>query len=139
MTYPAVDEFFKKHVVGNTPIDYNIFFAKTGIVSKIKTVDTKYFIDNGGQPFISVNKNRELFFTKRTNTALTSLGVKTGDLFKKVNGEAITLQNANQILLKSFEWVAGDKVTLEVVRDGKELKLEGVYNCTTNGARRFSY
>jgi predicted metalloprotease with PDZ domain len=126
MTYPAVDEFFKKHVVGNTPIDYNIFFAKTGIVSKIKTVDTKYFIDNGGQPFISVNKNRELFFTKRTNTALTSLGVKTGDLFKKVNGEAITLQNANQILLKSFEWVAGDKVTLEVVRDGKELKLEGI-------------
>ncbi len=126
MTYPAVGEFFKNHVVGNTPIDYNIFFAKTGIVSKIKTVDTKYFIDNGGQPFISANKNRELFFTKRTNTALTALGVKTGDLFKKVNGEAITLQNANQILLKSFEWVAGDTITLDVVRDGKELKLEGI-------------
>jgi len=31
MTYPSVGEFFKNHVQGNTPIDYNIYFEKTGI------------------------------------------------------------------------------------------------------------
>jgi predicted metalloprotease with PDZ domain len=126
MTYPSVGEFFKNHVQGTIPIDYNALFEKTGIVSKTQTVDTRYFVDNSNQPFISVNAKREIFFTKKTNSGLTALGVQTNDVLKAVNGEAISLQNANMIIGKSFAWKAGDTINLEVVRDGKTVKLEGI-------------
>ena len=125
MTYPAVGEFFKNHVEGEMPINYDDFFSKTGIVKKMLTVDTRYFVDNANRPFIAVNKKREIYFTKRTNTGLVALGVKENDVVKSVNGEALTLQNANAILVKTFSWKAGDKISLEVIRDGKTIKLEG--------------
>mgnify|MGYP005988303675 CR=1 FL=1 len=125
MTYPAVGEFFKNHVEGKTPIDYDALFKKAGIVKKMQTVDTRYFVDKSNRPFIAVNKNREIYFTKRTNTGLTALGIKENDVIKSVNGEAVSLQNANAILVKTFSWKAGDKISLEVLRDGKTVKLEG--------------
>ncbi|MGK0326062.1 MAG: putative metalloprotease with PDZ domain [Polaribacter sp.] len=125
MTYPAVGTFFKNHVQGNIPIDYNTLFAKTGIKNITETVDAKYFLDKNNQPFISVNATQEIFFTKRTNTGLIALGVKSGDIIKTVNGEAISLQNARQILGKSMQWKVGDTLTFEIVRNEKTIKLEG--------------
>jgi predicted metalloprotease with PDZ domain len=125
MTYPVVGEFFKNHVEGKTPIDYDALFAKTGIVKKKQTVDTRYFIDNSNQPFVGVNKKREIHFLKKTNTGLAALGVKENDVLKKVNGEDFTLQTANTIIVKTFSWKAGDKISLEVIRDGKTMTLEG--------------
>ncbi|MFT4576473.1 MAG: putative metalloprotease with PDZ domain [Polaribacter sp.] len=125
MTYPTVGTFFKNHVQGNVPIDYNTFFAKTGIKNVTETVDAKYFLDKNNQPFISVNATQEIFFTKRTNTGLIALGVKSGDIIKTVNGEAISLQNARQILGKSMQWKVGDSLIFEIVRDEKTIKLEG--------------
>jgi predicted metalloprotease with PDZ domain len=125
MTYPSVGEFFKNHVEGKMPINYDDYFKKTGIVKKMQTVDTRYFVDFANRPFLSGNQKGEIFFTKRTNTGLVALGVKAGDVIKTVNGEALTRQNANTILMKSFSWKAGDKLSLEVLRDGKAIKLEG--------------
>lgn len=125
MTYPSVGEFFKNHVEGKTPIDYDALFKKAGIVKKMTTVDTRYFVDNSNRPFLTGNKNGEIIFTKRTNTGLVALGVKGGDVIKTINGETLTRQNANTILVKSFSWKAGDKLSLEVVREGKSIKLEG--------------
>lgn len=126
MTYPSVGEFFKNHVEGKTPINYNEYFKKTGIVKKMQTVDSRYFVDFTNRPFIAVNKKREIHFTKRTNTGLVALGVKENDVIKSVNGEALTLQNANTILVKTFSWKPGDQIRLEVIRDGKIMKLEGI-------------
>ncbi|MBL4606188.1 MAG: peptidase M61 [Flavobacteriaceae bacterium] len=125
MTYPSVGEFFNKHVVGSTPIDYNVFFNKAGIVNEVKTVDVRYFIDSKNQPFISVNDKQEIYFTKKTNTGLVALGVKANDVLKSVNGEAVTLQNARQVIGKSFQWKEGDAITFEVIRDGATVKLTG--------------
>lgn len=125
MTYPAVGDFFAKHVQGSTPINYDDFWAKTGIVNKVAEVDSRYFIDASNQPFISVNKKREIFFTKRTNTGLVALGVKEGDVLTKVNGEDFNLQTANNIIVKSFGWQPGDKITLDIVRDGNAMTLSG--------------
>jgi predicted metalloprotease with PDZ domain len=125
MTYPAVGTFFKNHVQGHIPIDYNTLFAKTGIKNITETVDAKYFLDKNNQPFISVNATQEIFFTKRTNSGLIALGVKSGDIIKTVNGEAISLQNARQILGKSMQWKVGDTLTFEIVRNEKTIKLEG--------------
>ncbi len=125
MTYPAVGEFFKNHVEGTTPIDYDALFAKAGIVKKSQTVNTRYLIDNSNQPFIGVNTKREIHFLKKTNSGLVALGVQENDVLKKVNGEDFTLQTANAIIVKTFAWKAGDKISLEIVRDGKTMTLEG--------------
>lgn len=125
MTYPSVGEFFKNHVQGNIPINYDELFAKVGVKKSTKEVESTYFIDKNNQPFISVNDKQEIFFTKRLNSGLIALGVKAGDVLKTVNNEAITLQNANPIIVKSFQWKAGDTISFDVVRDGKTIKLEG--------------
>lgn len=125
MTYPSVEQFFKTHVEGNTPINYNDFFAKVGVKELTEVEDVSYFLDKKNQPFVSVNGNREIFFTKRTNSGLVALGVQAGDVLKSVNGEAISLQNARQIVGKSFQWKEGDDLKMEVVRDGKTVALEG--------------
>lgn len=125
MTYPSVGEFFKTHVEGNTPINYNDFFAKVGVKEHTEIEDVSYFLDKKNQPFVSVNNDRQIFFTKRTNSGLVKLGVQAGDILKSVNGEAISLQNARQIVGKSFQWKEGDDLKMEVLRDGKTISLEG--------------
>ncbi len=125
MTYPSVGVFFKNHVEGNTPIDYGSFFKKAGIVQKMQTVASRYFVDFANTPFISVNEKREIYFTERSNTGLEALGVQENDVLKTVNGEPLTLQNANSILVKTFAWKVGDSIRLEVVRDGETVQLAG--------------
>ena len=125
MTYPAVGAFFKNHVQGNIPIDYTIFFGKTGIKNVTKTVDATYFLDSNNQPLISVNEKQEIFFTSKTNSGLNALGVKTNDIIKTVNGEVLSLQNARQIIVASMQWKVGDSLAFEVIRNGKTIKLEG--------------
>lgn len=125
MTYPAVGTFFKNHVQGNIPIDYTIFFAKVGIKNVTKTADASYFLDQTNQPFLSVNEKQELFFTKRTNSGLIALGVQTNDVIKTVNGKAVSLQNARDIVGKSMQWKVGDSLAFEIIRNGEIIKLEG--------------
>ena len=127
MTYPSVGEFFKTHVEGNTPIDYNKFFSKVGVEEKVETVNTSYFLDNKNQPFLRVNDKRDIVFTERMNTALNALGVQAGDIAKTVNGTEFNLDNARGIIGKSFQWKEGDKIKMEVIRNGKTITLEGNY------------
>lgn len=127
MTYPSVGDFFEKHVVGGTPIDYNAFFDKVGVAEKVETVNTSYFLDNKNQPFLTVNDKREIVFVKRTNTGLEALGVQAGDIAKTINGDAFTLDNARTIIGKSFQWKEGDTIKMEVIRNGETIILEGNY------------
>ncbi len=131
MTNPKVGEFFAAHVQGTTPIDYTTYFNKVGVKSETKTEKSAYFLDSKGQPFISVNKDKKVFFTPRTNSGLVALGIKAGDLLEAVNGEKISLANIRPALGKTMQWKAGDKIMMEVTRDGKLIKLEGGYTQPT--------
>jgi C-terminal processing protease CtpA/Prc len=91
----------------------------------MQTVNTRYLVDNSNQPYITVNAKREIIFMEKTNSGLKALGVLANDVLKKVNGEDFTLQTANTIIVKTFAWKAGDKISLEVVRNGKIMTLEG--------------
>ena len=126
MTYPSVGEFFKKHVEGNTPINYDDFFEKVGVKKGSIEIDSRYFVDNSNSPFLTLNQKREIIFTPNLNTGLVALGVKPGDILKAISGEAISLQNINPLLIKTFEWKEGDAINIEVTRGGKTLKLEGI-------------
>lgn len=132
MTYPAVGEFFKTHVQGNTPIDYSVYFDKTGINEEEMEKESSYFVDGAGSPFITLNKDRKLIITKRTNTGLDALGIKGGDILSKVNDVEISLANVNQEIGKTFAWKEGDTVKIEVIRNGETLVKEGkVIKATT--------
>lgn len=132
MTYPAVGDFFKTHVQGATPINYNVYFNKVGVKSETKNEKTAYFIDSKGQPFISVNADKKVFFTVKTNSGLVALGVKAGDVLESVNGEKISLANIRPVLGKTMQWKTGDKIVMEITRDGKLMSLKGDYTQPTS-------
>ena len=125
MTYPSVGTFFDNHLTGNIAINYDEYFAKVGIVKKKEKIDAGYFFDSSRQMFISGNREGQIFFTNRKNTALEALGIKGGDVIKSINGEAVTLKNIRNFIGQSMQWKEGDKISFGVLRDGKELKLEG--------------
>ena len=54
MTYPEVDTFFKEHVIGDTPIDYDVYFSKVGLATKDVEESTGYFFD-GQVPYMDVD------------------------------------------------------------------------------------
>ena len=132
MTYPTVGEFFATHVQGATPINYTEFFNKVGVKSETKTEKSAYFLDAKGQPFISVNSDKKIFFTVKTNSALVALGIKAGDILESVNGEKISLANIRPVLGKTMQWKAGDKIAMEVIREGKLVKVAGDYTQPTS-------
>ena len=125
MTYPSVGTFFENHLTGNTAINYDDYFAKVGIVKQKEKIDAGYFFDSSRQMFISANREGQIFFTNRKNTALEALGIKSGDVIKSINGEVVTLKNIRTFMGQSMQWKEGDKISFGVLRDDKELKLEG--------------
>ncbi|TYP97909.1 putative metalloprotease with PDZ domain [Tenacibaculum adriaticum] len=127
MTNPKIGEFFTTHVEGATPIDYNTYFEKVGVKNETVVEDATYFVNKKGRPFISVNDDRKIFFTPKTNTGLETLGVKAGDILESVNGEKVTIQNIRPVIGKTMQWKEGDTISMEVTRDQKLIKLEGKY------------
>lgn len=132
LTYPEVGEFFEKHVVGTTPINYEDFFSKVGLKFDSKTQETSYFLD-GQVPYIDANPaKKELFFRKvELNSFLNTIGVKGGDIIKSIGGTEYNLDNAQQMIMASFSWKPGDDISMVVIRDGKELTLSGVAKTPT--------
>ncbi len=126
LTYPEVGAFFEKHVIGTTPINYELFFDQLGLKYDSKTIETAYFLDEKTQ-YIDVNPSKkEVFFRNiELNSFLTNLGVKGGDIIKSLNGTAYNLDNVRDMILLSRSWKPGDHIDLTVSRDNKEVSLSG--------------
>lgn len=127
MTYPEIGEFFDTHVVGTTPIDYNLYFNKVGLsLEEVESPVTVFFRDQQ-TPFINVNQSTgQLYFMDTgLNTTLIELGVEPGDIIKSVNGTELTLQNAQMIIAPSFQWTPDTDISMVLVRDGEEIEVSG--------------
>lgn len=127
-TYPEVRTFFDTHVIGDTPIDYNQYFEKVGLTSKIVEKKTGYFLD-GDIPFIDVDQsnNNAIFIRKgiELNSFFKDLGVEGGDVIKSINGTAITLEAIRPIIGQSFAWTPETEVKMIVQRGEEEITIEG--------------
>ncbi len=126
MTYPAVGEFLNTHVAGDLPIDYNVFFEKVGLEIGISKVKTNYIIMNGA-PIVSANPEKgTIFFTEAVleNSFWAEQGVQPKDVIKTINGEALTLLNANQILQNVFQWTPGKAISVVLDRNGQDITLK---------------
>ncbi len=126
MTYPAVGEFLKTHVEGNTPIDYGKFFEKVGLTVKREKVVTNY-IQNSGALIVAGNQEKgTIFFTDLVsdNSFWAENGVQPNDDIVEVNGTKLTIQNANNVLGATFQWQEGDDLEVKLDRAGEEVVIK---------------
>jgi predicted metalloprotease with PDZ domain len=128
MTYPEVGDFFKEHVLGNTPIDYNAYFRKVGLATQEVEEQTGYFLD-GQVPYIDVNiKNDSAVFIRENielNSFFNDLKLQGGDVFKTINGQDITVESLRPIIGESFGWSPETVIKMTVERDGELIDVEG--------------
>ncbi|MDF4201972.1 peptidase M61 [Maribacter sp. SA7] len=128
MTYPEVDTFFKEHVIGTTPIDYNKYFAKVGLATKNVEEATGYFFD-GQVPYMDVDvQNDSVVFIRKNiqlNSFFNNLKLKGGDIFRVINGQDINLETLRPIIGESFGWTPENVVSMTVERDGEMISVEG--------------
>ncbi|WP_108840557.1 peptidase M61 [Aquimarina sp. Aq78] len=126
MTYPAIGEFLKTHVVGKTPINYEEFFKKVGLSIESERVETNY-IQNSGVLIVAGNQEKgTIFFTDLVsdNSFWAENGAKPNDDIVEVNGTKLTLQNANNILGATFQWQEGDDIEVKLNRAGEEVVIK---------------
>ncbi|MCK5441493.1 MAG: peptidase M61 [Maribacter sp.] len=128
MTYPEVRTFFDSHVIGNTPIDYNTYLTKVGLMTAETKKSSGYFLD-GDIPFIDVDQsNGNAIFIRKgiaLNSFLTDLGAAGGDVIKSINGIPIDLEAMRSILFQSRNWTSETNISMVVKRGEEEINLEG--------------
>ena len=128
MTYPSIGEFLNTHVVGGTPINYNDFFKKVGLTLGETVTDTNYIFAGGQNIIFDADQAKgNIFFSPMAlkNSFWVSQGIQVGDVIKKVNGNELNLQNAQQVVGGMFGWQEGQDYSLELERNGETIKLEG--------------
>ncbi|SDT12781.1 Predicted metalloprotease, contains C-terminal PDZ domain [Maribacter dokdonensis] len=128
MTYPEVETFFKEHVIGDTPIDYDVYFSKVGLATNDVEEPTGYFFD-GQVPYMDVDVQNDSVVFIRENIELNSffddLKLQGGDIFKVINGQEINLESLRPIIGESFSWTPETVVSMTVERDGELVSVEG--------------
>ncbi|MGY5851036.1 M61 family metallopeptidase [Salegentibacter sp. F14] len=138
LSYPEIQEFFDTYVSGSTPIPYNEFFEKVGLVEEEYQTNTGYFIA-GQTPYIDGNPDTgALFFRENIsfNSFLNDLGIEGGDIIKSINGQEYNIQTAYNMVMTAESWEEGQEVTVVVLRDGEELSLTAkAHQPTTTSTR----
>jgi predicted metalloprotease with PDZ domain len=127
MTYPSVGKFLQTHVVGNTPIDYDYFFNLAGLTTVKDEVPTNYIFAGGQNIIFDADQAKGTIFFSNTalnNTFWASQGIQAGDIIKKVNGQELSLSNAQQIIGGMFGWQPGQDISMELQRDGEIITIE---------------
>ena len=129
ITYPEVDAFLKQHVIGDTPIDYEVYFEKVGLATNDVQESTGYFFD-GQIPYMDVDVQNDSVVFIRENIALNSffedLKLQGGDIFKTINGQDINLETLRPIIGECFAWTPETEISMTVERDGEIVAVEGV-------------
>lgn len=130
MTYPSVGEFLQKHVVGTTPIDYNEFLKKVGLIMSGIQVEASYIQGSNGFIFEADQEKMVLFFSEavKENSFWVEQGALPGDVIKEINGTVFTIENAQVLLGGMYQWRPGQDFELKVERDGKEIVFKGKLN-----------
>ena len=135
MTYPEVGSFFTEHIVGTTPINYNDYFSKVGLVEGETEAALPAVIFKDAQnpvftPQDFEDKGRFLVITG-LNSSLESMGLKLGDVFLGLDGKMLPEINQengaaiNGVLTQSFMWDAEKEFTITVERNSETLTLSG--------------
>ena len=136
MTYPSLKPFFYDHVIGDVPINYNNYLSKAGLKIGEGKVETGY-VQNGSQLILAGNaQTGDIFFTEAVNdnSFWHDAGAQANDVIKRINGEEMTMKNANDILNNVVAWTIGQEVEVILERDGEPVEIKTtVTKSYTNG------
>lgn len=127
LTHPEVGEFLKKHVKGNTPINYDSYFAKMGVGEATNQVAANVFL-KGQTPYISIvpaTKEITVIPGIELSNFFSELGLQGGDIISVVNGKAYNLDNIYELIMGSQDWKENDTVTMTIKRDNKIMTIKG--------------
>lgn len=130
LTYPAVGEFLKTYVAGETPIPYNEFFAKMGVTETTFDEEGNPFL-KGQMPYITVNQaTKEILILPsiELNSFFNELKIKNNDVLLEFNDVKYNLDNIYDLIMISDEWKNGENITAKIKRDGKEMTVTGKVN-----------
>lgn len=138
MTYPSVGEFLKTHVEGDVPINYDEFFSMVGLVNGETEVETNYIFADGQNIIFSGAPDKGIFFTDVAlkNSFWKSQDIRANDVIKTVNGEELTLQNAQEVIGGMIAWQEGQDIEMTLERDGKPVEIKAKLTkalATSNG------
>ena len=128
LTYPEVGAFLNTYVSGKTPIPYDVYFAKMGVVKAKVPVPVNPFLKNQSTPYITVNpKTKEIIVIPSTdlNNFMTGLGLKGGDIIVAINDKPYNLDNIYDLIMESQNWVADNAISVKIKRDGIEQTING--------------
>lgn len=136
MTYPSLGAFFTDHVVGDIPINYNVFFEKMGLEIGIGQVETNYIFMNG-TPIVGADPQKgTIFFSDQVseNSFWVEQGAQPDDVIKTIDGTDLTMANANEVLQKVLDWKPGREIEVILDRNGEEIIIKTTTTKTyTNG------
>ncbi|WP_224489166.1 M61 family metallopeptidase [Robertkochia flava] len=126
-TYPEIGQFIDTYVKGTTPIPYEVFLNKVGLtLTSVEISTPSYFFRTEEDPFIDASLDGDIFVREMTlNSFFTSMGLEPGDIIKKINGVSYNLDNAQDLIMTSFQWQEGETLNMEVMREDKNIRLRG--------------
>ncbi|MEP1488581.1 MAG: peptidase M61 [Algibacter sp.] len=126
MTYPSLRTFFDDHVIGDTPINYNVFFNKVGLEIGEGRIETNYILMNGAPIIDGDGETGTIFFSDMVaqNSFWVENGALPKDVIKSVNGTVLTMMNANQVLQGIFNWSVGQDIEVVLNRNGEDITIK---------------
>lgn len=126
MTYPAVGQFFKDHVIGTNPIDYEQYFERAGLSLQQAEVETNYIQNAGAMILKGDHEAKSVVFNELVtkNSFWNENGALPNDKIKAIDGVEVTMGNANTIFGEVYGWEPGRDVQIVLERDGTELVIE---------------
>lgn len=122
LTYPEVGKFLKTHVVGNTPINYETYFERVGLVFGEEMTTSDYFLFED-VPYLSPNQEENQIYFNDANTYnsfLKDLKIEPNDILISVNNKKFDINNARHLFEMASEWKPGMTITMLIEREGIE-------------------
>lgn len=127
LTYPEVGDFLKTYVGGPTPIPYETYLEKVGVVKAVQKIPAYIFEKDGKQYIAITGKKNEIVVNSdmSLNEFFTNLGLVAGDIIMAVNDKTYTSDNVDEILYDCENWKENDPITLKIRRNGVEQIIKG--------------
>ncbi|MBT8259763.1 MAG: peptidase M61, partial [Bacteroidia bacterium] len=116
ITYPSIGDFFNTHVIGNTPIDYDVFFNKVGLTKKESKIETNFVMNDGAVIFKSDTEKQVIRFNGlvKDNSFWNDQGVLPEDIVKEFNGELVDMEKAQQQFMKLYMLQPGAEIEMKL-------------------------
>lgn len=127
LTYPEVGHFLTTYVSGPTPIPYETYLAKVGVIKSTEKTPGNVFL-KGRVPYISVNpENKEIIVIPNMELIdfYKSLDLRGGDIILAINEKPYALDTIYEMISESQNWKENDAISVKIKRDGKEQTLKG--------------